>query len=294
MLFEDNLVFLVLKFLIIFAGTVAMMASTTRFKTIRKKAAGIAVISGCAVFVVLSTFLIIYFFGYESFLRVFILTVSCPAVLLFFKLSDEPFSKLVFTGATHILVSLYIAATVTLINTALNGNELSDVLLRLLSYLLAVLFDFYFVRRIWLDFVGIIKKGWGVLSLIPCAFIVLSVTTALYPEHYTKRPLSVITLYLLGAVIIAVYFSIGSYLSLQYRRLRSKQNEEIMELQLENIKKENADIEALEKQTKIIRHDLRHVLSTVAALAESGDTQAILDFVDNAAELSDEKGEKRK
>ena len=288
MLFEDNLTFLVLKVLIIFAGTIAMMVSTTSFKMIQKKAVCVAVILGYAVFVVLSTFLIIYYFGYEHFLRVFILTISCPAVLLLRNISDEPFAKLVFTGATHILASLYIAATVTLINTALHGNELSDILLRLLSYLLVVLFDFYFVRHIWLDSVSMIKKGWGVLSLIPCAFIILSVTAALYPEHYTKRPLSIVTLYLLGAVIIAVYFSIGRYLSMQNGRLRSEQNKEILELQLENIRRENADLEALEKQTKILRHDLRHILSTVAALAESGDTQAILDFVENTAELSED------
>ena len=141
MLFEDNLAFLVIKVLIIFVGTIAMMASTTRFKTIRKKAVCAAVISGYVVFVVLSTFLIIRFFGYDIFMRVFILTISCPAILIFCRLSDEPFSKLVFTGATHILASLYIAATVTLINTALHGNELSDILLRLISYLLAVRLD---------------------------------------------------------------------------------------------------------------------------------------------------------
>ena len=288
MLFEDNLTFLVLKVLITFVGTIAMMVSTTSFKIIQKKAVCAAVILVYAVYVVLSTFLIIYYFGYQRFLWVFVLTISCPTVLLLRNISDEPFAKLVFTGATHILASLYIAATVTLVNTALRGNELSDILLRLLSYLLAALFDFHFVRHIWLDFVGMIKNGWGVLSLIPCAFIVLSVTVALYPEHYTKRPLSIVTVYLLGAVIIAVYFSIGSYLYLQYSRLRSKQNKEILELQLENIRRENSDIDALERQTKIIRHDLRHILSTVATLAESGDTRAILDFVENTADLSED------
>ena len=111
MLFEDNLTFLVLKVLITFAGTIAMMASTTNFKIIQKKTVCIAVILGYAVYVVLSAFLIIYYFDYEHFLRIFILTISCPAVLLLHHISDEPFAKLVFTRATHILVSLYIAAT---------------------------------------------------------------------------------------------------------------------------------------------------------------------------------------
>ncbi len=288
MLFENNLPFLVLKVLITFVGTIAMMASTTHVRIMRRKAISIAVLVGYAVYVVLSTLLILYYFDYEHFLRVFIFTISCPTILLLHRISGEPFAKLIFMQATHILASLYIAATVTLLNTALHGNELSDILLRLLFYLLAVLFDFRLMRQIRLHFVGIMQKGWGLLSLISCAFIVLSVTIALYPEHYTKRPVSIVMIYLLGAVIIAVYFSIGSYLSMQYGRLQSEQNREILELQLESIRRENAELEALEKQTKIMRHDLRHTLSTVATLAESGDTKAILDFVENTAALSED------
>ena len=50
---------------------------------------------------------------------------------------------------------------------------------------------------------------------------------------------------------------------------------------------EAADMEKLAKQTKIIRHDIRHILSTIASLAESGDMQAILDFTDNAYQMPD-------
>ncbi|MGM9942268.1 MAG: hypothetical protein ACI32N_09820 [Bulleidia sp.] len=286
MLFENNLTFLVLKIMVTYAGTMAMMFSTTNLKVVRKKAVIIAIISGYAVFTVLSTYLILILFGWEQLLRVFILTISCPTVLLLYTVSDEPFAKLSFSHATHILVSLYIAITVTLINTALHGTALSDILLRIIFYLPVVLFDFYFMRHIWLDFVRMVKKGWGVLALIPCAFIILFLTTALYPEHYTKRPISILMLYLLGVVIITVYLSIGSYLSMQYGRLQAEQNRALLELQVENIRRENADIEALAKQTKIIRHDLRHVLSTIASLAESGDTQAILDFIENTDGLS--------
>ena len=286
MLFEDNLTFLTLKILVTYAGTMAMMFSTTNFKVVRNKAVIIAMISSYAVFTVLSTYLILILLGWEQLLRGFILTISCPTVLLLYTVSDEPFARLTFSHVTHILVSLYIAATVTLINTALHGTELSDILLRIIFYLPVVLFDFYFMRHIWLDFVRMVKKGWGILALIPCAFIILFLTTALYPEHYTRRPTSILLLYLLGVVIITVYLSIGSYLFMQYGRLLTEQNKALLELQVENIRRENAGIEALAKQTKIIRHDLRHMLSTIASLAESGDTQAILDFIENTDGLS--------
>lgn len=286
MLFEDNLTFLILKIVITYAGTMAMMFSTTNLKVVRKKAVSIAIISGYAVFTVLSTYLILMLLGWQQLLRVFIFTISLPTVLLLYTVSDEPFARLIFSHATHILISLYIAVTVTLINTALHGNQLSDILLRILFYLPVVLFDFHCMRHIWLDFVRMVKKGWGILALIPCAFIILFLTTALYPEHYTKRPTGVLLLYLLAIVITTVYLSIGSYLFTQYGRQQAEQNRALLELQVENIRREHAGIEALEKQTKILRHDLRHILSTIASLAKTGDTQAILAFIENTDELS--------
>ncbi|MDO4165831.1 MAG: GHKL domain-containing protein [Eubacteriales bacterium] len=203
------------------------------------------------------------------------------------NISNEPFPRLVFTRTTHILVSLYIAATVTLLNTALHGTELSDILLRLLVYLLIILFDFHFVRRIYLDSISMVRKGWGVLSLIPCALIILAVTLAFYPEHYTKRPEGIVMIYLLGAVIVIIYAAIGGYLFMQYHRLAAEQNREILEWQVQNIQRETANIETLAEQTRIIRHDTRHILSTIGFLAENKDMQAILDFIKTTAKIPD-------
>ncbi len=287
MLFEDDIVFLVLKVLITFTGTIGMMISTTDFRAVKRKSISILILGCYALYVILSTYAIIYFLDYEHFLRVFLITISCPAVLLMHDISGDPFPRLVFTRATHILISLYIAATVTLLNTALHGTELSDILLRLLIYLLIILFDFHFIRRIYLDLISTIRKGWGILSLIPCALIILAVTIAFYPEHYTKRPASVIMIYLLGAVIVIIYSAIGCYLSMQYHRLSTEQNREILEWQVQNIRRETTNIESLAEQTKIIRHDTRHMLSTIASLAENNDMQAILDFIKTTAEIPD-------
>jgi len=283
MLFENNIAFLILKVLFSFLGTIAMMLSTANFRLFRRNATNIVIFGSFSLYAILSTYAIIYFFGYKCFLRVFIVTISCPAVFLLHNISDEPFPRLVFTRATHILVSLYIAASITLLNAALHGTELSDILLRLLAYLLVILLDYRFVRRIYLDMVSTIRNGWGILSLIPCAFIILAVVIAFYPEHYTKRPASVILIYLLGAVIVIIYSAICAYLWLQYHQTASEQNREILDLQVQNIREKAAYIESLAEQAKIIRHDTRHMLTTIASLAENGNTQAILDYVNTTA-----------
>lgn len=285
MLYENNIIYLVLKVLITVTGTIGMMTSTTDFRLIKKKSTCILILSVYALYVIVSTHAIIHFLGYEYFLRVFLITISCPAVFLMHNISNEPFQRLVFTRATHILVSMYIAATVTLSNTALHGTELSDLLLRLLIYPLVILFDFQFVRPIYMDIISSIKKGWGILSLIPCALIILAVTTAFYPVHYTQRTASVVLIYMLGIIIVILYAAIGGYLFMQYDRISAEQNREILECQINNIRKESAAIEALTEQARIVRHDTRHILSTIVSLAESKDMQAILDFIKNTGNI---------
>lgn len=287
MLFEDNITFLILKVMITCAGTFGMMGSTTKFRSVKEKTISIMIFASYIIYVIISSYAIIYFFSYQHLLRVFILTISCPAILLLHNVSDEPFPRLVFIRATHILISLYIAGTITLINTALHGTELSDILMRLLVYLIVILLDFHFIRCIYLDFITEIKKGWGILSLIPCSLILLAVAIAFYPEHYSRRPSSVVMIYLLGIVIVILYAAIGAFLSMQYHRQEIEQNRKILELQVQNIQRAAADMEKLAKQTKIIRHDTRHILSTIASLAESGDTQAILDFTSIAGQNPD-------
>ena len=107
MLFEDNIIFLILKVMITCAGTFGMMGSTTKFRYVKEKPIRIMIFASYFIYVIISSYAIIYFFSYQHLLRVFILTISCPAILLLHNMSDEPFPRLVFIRATHILVSIY-------------------------------------------------------------------------------------------------------------------------------------------------------------------------------------------
>ena len=61
MLFEDNPLFLILKTIVTYVATMAMMFSTTNLKVVRKKAVSVAMISGYFVFTVLANYLILIF-----------------------------------------------------------------------------------------------------------------------------------------------------------------------------------------------------------------------------------------
>lgn len=277
MLFEDNIPYITLKILLIVIGTLGMMCSTTKFKHDVKRIMLILFVYLC--YVAASSIAIIVFFSYTFFLQVFLLTVSAPAIYLAFRLTGEQPSKAVFNYATQILLSLYVSVSITLILPKIHGSERTDFLLRLIVYCVIILLEYRFLRRPFLQLSSYVQSGWLILAAIPCSLIVFSVALATYPIRYTENPTGVIFIYLLGAVIIILYFSIFQYLFMQYRFQTARHNIELMKLQIENLneKMENDAIAA--EQTRIDRHDTRHKFQTAAYLLENGKTSEALDFI---------------
>ena len=277
MLFEDNIPYSTLKTLLIVLGTLGMMCTTTRFKYSAKRVALHFFLY--LSYVAASSAAIIFFLGYPVFLRVFLFTISVPAIVLVFKMAKDQPAKAVFNYMTQILISAYAAATTTLINAAINGNELTDFFMRLTFYVLIILLEYRFLRRPFLWFTNVTDSGWLILALIPCSLITYAVMLASYPVHYTQNPPNVVYIYLFSAVIAVIYFSVFQYLAMQYRLQITKQDLELMEVQVNRLKdKLSADAIAAEK-SRIDRHDTRHILCTAASLLEEGKTADALDYI---------------
>lgn len=179
MLFEDNIPYSTLKTLLIVLGTLGMMCTTTRFKYGAKRVALHFFLY--LSYVAASSAAIIFFLGYPVFLRVFLFTISVPAIVLVFKMAKDQPAKAVFNYMTQILISVYAAATTTLINAAISGNELTDFFMRLTFYVLIILLEYRFLRRPFLWFTEVTDSGWLILALIPCALITYAVMLASYP-----------------------------------------------------------------------------------------------------------------
>lgn len=289
MLFEDNIPYVTIKILLIVIGTLGMMYSTTVFKRTIKQI--VPLIFLYLFYVAASSAALVVLFGFTFLLRVFLVTISAPAIYLTFRLAGTSPSKTIFNYATQILLSLYISASITLIIPKIHGTELTDLLLRLAAYCIVIFLEYRFLRRPFLRIYDIIKTGWLVLALVPCSLMVLSVALAAYPVPYTENPTGVFFIYLLGAVIVIIYFSIFQYLFMQYRFQAAKQNMELLEFQVENLKAKIAQDAAAAEQTRIDKHDTRHRLQTIAHLLEHEKTLEALDYINqyvsqNQAETS--------
>ena len=97
--------------------------------------------------------------------------------------------------------------------------------------------EFFVLRRVFPDIGGINTRGFGILALIPIAFFLFVMTLALYPVHYTHNPAFPLLFFLSGAVIAIIYYAVFQYLRTQYQYQMDEQNREILELQIQGIKK---------------------------------------------------------
>ena len=67
MLFEDNIIFLILKVMITFTGTLGMMGSTTKFRYVKEKPISIIIFASYFIYVIISSYAIICFFQLPAF-----------------------------------------------------------------------------------------------------------------------------------------------------------------------------------------------------------------------------------
>lgn len=221
---------------------------------------------------------IIVLFGYTCFMRV-LLTISFPAIYLSYRLAETPFSKTIFNYATQILLSLYVSASITLLMSKIHGSEMTDFLMRFAAYCIIILLEYRFLRQPFLRIFAIIKTGWPALALIPCSLMVLSVALASYPIPYTENPPGVILIYLLGGVIVIIYFSVFQYLLMQYHFQTAKHNMELLEFQVENLKEKMSQDAETAEQSLIDRHDIRHRFQTVAYLLENEKVSEAFEYI---------------
>lgn len=282
MFIENNDLYFTFRIIVITMSTLGMICSTTEFKYSTKKVAHI--FSLYALYVLISTGSIVYFFGYLAFLRGSLITISLPGILLIYRLSKDRPARTAFNCTTQILFSLYCCLTIMIINTFLWNRALVDLILLIVTYILIILIEYRFLRRPFLRLSAIFKRGWGILSLIPCALIVFATTIALYPVYIAKNPSGIVLFYLLAPIIVIIYFTIFQNLYIQYQFQLSNHNREILELQVDILKEKLSENAAAAETARIERHDARHRFQTIASLLENNDKDAALTYIHAALE----------
>lgn len=284
MIFDNNTAYQIYRIIVAIFGTLGMVIATTPMKKDYKR--NLLFLGGYAVYSIVFTFFFMHFFGFLSFLRSGVFTISLPGVIMVYMSSDTSISRHIFKCLSQLLLSLYLLISVTLLNTLFKGTLLSNAILILSAYLAMILLEFFFLRKLFLDITETNSRGWWILALIPISFFIYVMTLALYPVHYTQNPSFIPLFYLSGIVIAIIYYAMFQYLRTQYQYRIDEQNREILEMQIHGIKKHTEDTKRNAKEVKLVWQDTHKMLSGIAALAREGNAEAILKFISEASELS--------
>lgn len=265
MLFEHDHVFLVLKTMLSTGMTLLMMASITTFKYTRRR---VWLCFGLyLVYVLASSVFLVQHLPWLVFLRVFILTITLPGVVLVYLLAKDSVTQAIFNYATQVDLFILLAVTATLVNTALRGNQATDLLLRLVLFGAAALLEFKFLRRAFCRLTDSLRSNWLPMAMIPVAFCILLLLCGLFPVHYTESFWAVVQIYTIFTVMGIVYFVLAGSLLKSYRLLEEQLETDVMNAQLYTPKRH---IEVLLKSRKALR-EIRHGVAHAATLLQGGD-----------------------
>lgn len=268
MIFEEDLLFSLIKVTFITLCTLGMMSSLTLFKYSVKK---VFLIFGVyLLWVAVSSAVLLHWFGFDGILRIFLLTISAPAIILAYIMDKHSPAQSVFNYATQIDFSLVLIMLAVMLNTAVNGNKVTDLLIRGVIYSIVIFLEWRFLRRPFRRLADVIQKGWGVLSLIPVAFCLLLVLLATVPGHYFYNPVNI--LYILGVILsmLVVYFAVFQSLMRQYRLQMLTHDRDVLQIQIAAMNKQAEAVLSSEDRLHILRHDIRHFTTVMRANLQAG------------------------
>ncbi|RKJ05214.1 GHKL domain-containing protein [bacterium D16-54] len=205
-------------------------------------------------------------------------------------LSDENFPKTMFVFLTYSQVFLAVTITSKLLTDwFFNGNVRASGYIRTLLHGGALLFYQKRLRKRFDQIRGELTTGWWPMCLLAVLYtICLSYLLAVvYIGEFGY--IQIIFFSLLMAAICLGYGVIYHTIHYMLEAVLSSQIEQHQEILLQKLK----IMERAEENARRVRHDLRHHMLNLAAYAQKGEMQKLLDYLGEYSSMVDTSARKR-
>lgn len=266
--YEKNALLHIIHVFSLTSFTLGMLFSLTAFKYSARR---LLVSFGLYLaWVCLSTGLIVHFFGYYVFGRIMFFSVSVPGMVLVYCLDGNSSAQTVFNYVTQLNISLIIAITILLMNTAIHGNPFTYFLILALIYSFVIWMEYRFIRKPFLGLSHMGRITWGALLTIPLTFSGLLFLIINIPVYYVQDPIRVIYVYGILFLMIVVYFIVYQNVLKQYQLQLVTHDKEILTLQISSMEKQAKNVHTTEERLKILRHDIRHFAIVMQSCLQEG------------------------
>lgn len=204
-----------------------------------------------------------------------LLTCSLPSLIFFWFLSKYRDSRFFFTFFFCDTVILEILDITSVLDYFLGNTYLFMAVSRLLLCPVVAFAFRKWLQPIYIRLQAKVEKGWYTFSAIALILYVMMSMDISVPSHITQRPQQLPAFILLLILLPFLYCHIFSTLAYQQEAYETEEQEKIQSLQVTSLLSRLEEFRASNVQLQQERHDFRHKMRTIAALAEKSDLAAI-------------------
>lgn len=277
MIFEGDYGFGLAKTLVTTFMTLLLMFVLTDFKYSRKTI--LAVFSVYFLYVGVTSWLLIHLFGWITFIRIMILSICVPAMVIMYLVATDHAMQAVFSYVTQLTVALVLSVTGTLLNTALHGNKITDLLIRIALFLAAFFLEFCYARKLYRRVADTLKTHWTFLAAIPVFFCILILICGLYPVHFTQSVWSAVHVYMAFAVMVCVYVVVFCSLTDSCALLEARREKDLLEAQISALQKQADTLAQHSRQDAVYRNDVLYHARSVYYLIKNNKNEEALSYL---------------
>lgn len=257
--------------------TLGLMSSLIEFKYDYKKV--LFIFGVYMAYVGLSSWFIIFAFGFYALAKIFIFTISIPAVIVVYVIAKDNAMQAVFNYMTQINLSLWITATITLIGYAIQIHPIMELAIRCVVYSILIYLEFHFLRIPFQKVAKTFDGNWLLLAMVPVLFTAIFILMGTLPNHYSHDLWRIVYLYAVFVVMIFVYIIIFQVILRLYNMKDTLYAQQLLNTQVNALSLQLETIEDVEQQTRIYRHDMKHYFRTLTSLMKNNDIDAALEYV---------------
>lgn len=218
---------------------------------------------------------LLFVLGPQKMSTLLLLTCSLPSLVFFWFVAKHRDGRFFFTFCLADTLVLEIIHITSVLDFFLGNQYIFMFAARLLLCPLLALVAFKWVRPLYLQLQDSVPKGWSVFAVIALIFYVVLSMSFSVPTMITQRleqlPAFVLLLILMPAIYIQIFRTLYSLQSLH----EMKEQDNILRLQVANLTERMEEISAADEKFRTERHDFRHKLQVISAMADQGDCAGI-------------------
>lgn len=271
-----------IRFIELLAMASGILYALTEFRFAHKKTLTIVIIN--FVITCAAGILCLSSIGLGRLASLYPLLVNVPFFLVFLYLSVYRNFKFVFSYMTTILICGIVVSAGLSTAMIFEGvySVIADILIRLIIGIPLFLYLYRYFRPLYRSMLRILERGWAIFCLMPFSFYgifyILFMGYAATDTHFNLRFLLVF----LALVMMIVSYAIICIFFMQTKRQSEIiGSQELLKSQVVALSRQTEAIHDSMKQTRILKHDMRHYLKAVSTLLRNGEIEKALDFLES-------------